>query len=126
MLSTGELVATLLGIGQRLIQGAFGSRRDVNRIRLRGNGAVAQLSAQPLEQQRRLKLVELLKGGLHETAGLAEQAKQQMLGIELVMAEAEQDQLDTGQSFAGLFGETFERNQGQSSRSARPSDPDQP
>jgi len=67
MLGTGELVAALLGIGQRLIQRAFGSRCDVNRIRLRGNGAVAQLSAQPLEQQRRLKLVELLKGGLHET-----------------------------------------------------------
>src|SRR3982074_3932435 len=109
MLSTGELVATLLGIGQRLIQGAFGSRRDVNRIRLRGNGAVAQLSAQPLEQQRRLKLVELLKGGLHETVGLAEQAKQQMLGIELVMAEAQQQLLDTSPSFPGPLRENVER-----------------
>ena len=73
-----------------------------------------------------LEVVEHLKGGLYETVRLAEQAKQQMLGIELVMAEAEQELLDTSQSFAGLFGETFERNQGQSSRSARPSGPDQP
>src|SRR6266851_10202609 len=126
MLGTGELVATLLSVGQRLVERVLGPCRDVDGIRLRGDGAVAQLGTEPLEQHRWLKLVELLKGGLHETVGLAEQAKQQMLGIELVMAEAEQQLLDTSQSFAGLFGETFERNQGQSSRSARPSGPVQP
>jgi hypothetical protein len=57
---------------------------------LSGHRSTAKLSAQPFEQQRRLKTVELLEGSLDEPVGLAEQAKQEMLGVELVVAEAEQ------------------------------------
>jgi hypothetical protein len=35
-----------------------------------------------------------------------------VLGVELVVAEAEQELLDTRQSFSGLVCESFERDQG--------------
>ena len=111
VLGARELIASLLRIGEGVIERAFRARSDVNSIGLRGNWAAAQLGAQPFEQERGLEVVEYLKGGLNETVRLAEQANQQMLGIELVVAEAEQELLDAGQRLTRFFGETFERNQ---------------
>ena len=58
-----------------------------------------------------LEAVELLEGGLDQAVGLAEEAKQQVLGVELVVAEAQQELLDTGQSLACFISESFERDQ---------------
>ena len=91
MLGAGELVAALLRVGQGLVEGLFGARGDVQRSCLSGDGSARQLGAQPFEQQRGLESVELLEGCLDETVWLAEQAEQQVLGVELVVAEAEQE-----------------------------------
>ena len=112
VLGAGELVAALLRVGQGLVEGLFATRGDVERACLRGDGSAGQLGAQPFEQHRGLEAVELLEGCLDETVWLAKQAEQQVLGVELVVAEAEQQLLDTRQRLAGLVGEFFERNQG--------------
>jgi hypothetical protein len=48
-----------------------------------------------------------LHRGLDQPVGLAEQREQQVLGVELVMAKAEQQLLDTNQSLSRLFSELF-------------------
>jgi hypothetical protein len=54
-----------------------------------------------------LEAVELLKGGFDQPVWLAQQGQQQVLSIELVVAQAEQQLLDSGQSFSRLFCESF-------------------
>ena len=39
-----------------------------------------------------------------------------MLGVELVVAEAQQELLDSGQRVSGFIGESFERDQGKGLR----------
>ena len=121
MLSAGELVATPVGVGQGLVERLLGTRGDVDGAALGGDRSATELGAQPLQQQGRLKTVELLEGRLDEPIRLAEEGEQQVLGVELVMPQAKQQLLDAGQSFAGFVGESFEWDQeSETSWSPRP------
>jgi hypothetical protein len=88
----------------------LGASGDVDGTGLCGHGAAAQLGAQPFQKQCWLEAVELLKGGFDQTVRLAQQREQQVLGVELVVAKAKQELLDSGQSFARLFCKSFERD----------------
>jgi hypothetical protein len=107
VLGTGELVTALLRIGQRLIKRLLCPRSDINGTGLRGNGATAELSAQPLEEQRRLESIELLEGSFDEAIWLAKKCEQEMLGVELVLAQTQQELLNSAQYFSRLFGKAF-------------------
>ena len=72
MLGAGELVATLLGIGQSHVKCPLCTRRDVQGATLRRGWAAAELDSEPVQQQGWLEAVELLERGLDQAVGFAE------------------------------------------------------
>ena len=119
VLGAGELIAAALGISQGQVERLLGARRDIHGATLGRDGAATELGPQPFEQQRGLEAIQLLEGGLDKTVRLTEQGEQQVLGVELVVAKAKQQLLDSRQRFACFVGESFERDQGMSSRLPR-------
>jgi len=74
----------------------FARASDIDLPGLGCHGAAAELSAQPLEEQRGLETIELLECSLDEPIGLTEESEQQMLGIKLVVTEAHQEAAGLG------------------------------
>ena len=119
MFSTCELVAPLLRICQGGVEGKLGAGRDVEGASLGSLWPAAKLCLDPAQQDRRLEAVELLKGGLDQAVGLGEQRQEQVFGVELVVAQTQQQLLDSSQRFACFVSESFERDQENSSRPPR-------
>src|SRR5438094_1766427 len=107
MLGAGELVTAALRIRERSVQRLLGPGRDVQRSVLSSDGSAAELGPQPFKQQRRLESVELAEGSFDQTVGITEQRQEQVFGVELVVAQANQELLDTRQRFSGFVCEFF-------------------
>ena len=111
MLGADVVVAALLGIVKRPLEGGIHPIGDVERRTVQVRRSARQILLEPLQRRRR-RHVEMLEGERDQPLALTQQDQQQVLGVERVVAELHEQLLGATERLTGLLGELLDGNHG--------------